>query len=74
MFYVYILRSLKDGSFYIGHTSDLANRVARHNAGYNRFTRSHRPFELIYSESYNTRSEAIAREKQFKSYKGGAAF
>ena len=74
MFYVYILKSLKDESFYIGYTADLDDRLRRHNKGDSRYTRNHRPFELIHTESYDSRSEAIRREKQIKSYKGGAAF
>ena len=74
VFFVYILKSLKDGRFYIGYTADLENRIARHNNGKNPSTKYRRPFELIYHEVYNTRQEAMAREKMIKSYKGGVAF
>ena len=72
--YVYILRSLKDGKYYIGETTDLAARLAYHNAGKQRSTRYRVPFELIYSEVLTDRTEALKREKQIKSYKGGQAF
>ena len=49
-------------------------RVARHNSGGNVSTKHRRPFELIYSEKYNTKVEAIARELKIKSYKGGGEF
>lgn len=74
MFYVYILKSLKDEKFYIGSTGDLEKRIKRHNAGKNIATCHRRPFEFIHSEIYNTRAEALQRERQIKSYKGGRAF
>ena len=73
-YYVYILRSLKDGKFYIGSTSHLKTRLSFHNAGLQRSTKSRIPFELIYSEEYGSKSEALKIEKQIKSYKGGEAF
>lgn len=48
-------------------TSDLEERIGRHNAGRERTTRAYRPFELIYSEEQPTREEARKREKYFKS-------
>jgi putative endonuclease len=72
--YVYILQSLKDGRYYIGETSDVSARLSFHNAGLQRSTRNRRPFKLILVEEYNTREEALVREKQIKSWKGGEAF
>ena len=74
MFYVYILRSLKDEKYYIGSTSNVESRLAYHNFGKQRSTKNRIPFELVYFESYPTKSEALKREKQIKSYKGGVAF
>ena len=82
-YYVYILRSLKNGRFYIGHTSDLNKRIDRHNSGgsiYTRnssiYTRNIRPLRLVKYEIYDSRSSAMAREKKIKikSYKGGDEF
>ena len=73
-YWVYILRSLKNGRFYIGHTGNLEKRLARHNSGGNIYTRNIRPLELVHSEIYNSRGEAMEREKQIKSYKGGEEF
>ncbi len=70
MFYVYILQSLKDGQFYTGHTVDLNQRLKMHNSGQVHSTRNRRPFELIYSEKFASRNEAIKREKYLKSLKG----
>ena len=74
MWYVYVLKSQKDGKFYIGSTGNIERRILQHNRGSNVSTRHRRPFELVYSEAYNTEQEAVRREKQIKSYKGGSAF
>jgi len=71
--YVYILRSLKDGGYYIGYTSDLEKRLRFHNRGLQRSTRHRRPFELVYFEEHTSKRDAIKREKELKSYKGGEA-
>ena len=69
MFYVYILESQKDNSFYIGQTSDLEKRIITHNKGLSRYTSRKLPWILVYSESYPTRKEAILREKFLKKQK-----
>ncbi|RYD98252.1 MAG: GIY-YIG nuclease family protein [Sphingobacteriales bacterium] len=58
----------------MGSTSDVAARLAFHNAGRQRSTRHRTPFVLDYSEQLNTKEDALIREKQIKSYKGGNAF
>ena len=67
MYFVYVLQSLKDRNLYIGMTSDLENRIKRHNAGYEKVTKTRVPFKLIHSEQFDTREEARKREKYFKS-------
>ena len=74
MFYVYVLKSLKDYKYYIGQTKKLKERINKHNNGLVDSTRRRRPFILIYKESYSSRNEAYKREPQLKSYKGGEAF
>ena len=74
MYYVYVLRSEKDGKFYIGSTSDVNARLDNHNSGKQRSTRHRIPFKIVYTEKYVDKSDAIKREKQIKSYKGGEAF
>ncbi|MBI5079374.1 GIY-YIG nuclease family protein [Candidatus Wolfebacteria bacterium] len=74
MFYTYILKSLKNGKFYIGYTGNLLKRLERHNAGYANYTKNRGPFKMVYSETFATRIEAIKREKQIKNYKGGDEF
>jgi putative endonuclease len=68
-YYVYILRSDKDGSFYIGHAADLDERIQRHNLGKSSYTKVRMPWKLIYHEVFTTRSEAMKREKEIKRMK-----
>ena len=68
--FVYILQSQKDGKRYFGCTKNFADRLARHEKGYVRTTRGRGPFSLIHVERFETRAEAFAREKFFKSWSG----
>lgn len=74
MYSVYILRSIKDDSYYIGYSSDFKNRLLAHNVGKIISIRRKAPFVVIHLESYATRGEAMKRESMIKSYKGGNAF
>jgi len=65
-FYVYILQSLKDGSYYVGSTNNLEDRVERHNEGRSLYTKGKRPWKLVYSERYEDRPSAVNRENQIK--------
>ena len=68
-FYVYVLQSLKDFSFYIGQCDDLDKRMSKHFDGFSKYTASKRPLRLVYFEVLNSRSEAIKREKAIKNQK-----
>ncbi|MCK4791133.1 MAG: GIY-YIG nuclease family protein [Desulfobacteraceae bacterium] len=70
MWYVYVLQSQKNERLYIGSTNNLERRVAEHNSGKSRYTRSTRPFELVYQEDYEERIEARRRELFLKTGKG----
>ena len=72
MFTVYVLLSKKDNKRYIGCSSNLDRRLAEHNSGLVKSTKNRRPLKLIYSEEYDQKSEALRREKFFKSGKGRA--
>ncbi len=65
-FFVYIIQSKKDFSFYIGQTSDLDSRLNKHNEGLSKYTSSKIPWKLVYFEMYSTRAEAIKREQEIK--------
>ena len=69
-YFVYILRSLKDGLFYIGYSDNLKQRVYDHNMGKNVSTKNRRPLELIFYEAYRDKADALRREAYFKSTKG----
>ncbi|MBA3724489.1 MAG: GIY-YIG nuclease family protein [Candidatus Levybacteria bacterium] len=69
MFFTYILQSQKDSSYYIGSTKNLDTRIIKHNNGYSRYTKSKRPWKLVYKEEYDTLSKAKTREYNLKSMK-----
>lgn len=67
-FWVYILRCA-DGAYYTGHTDNLEKRIAEHQAGeLEGYTHHRRPVTLIYSETFTTREEALASERQIKGW------
>lgn len=66
MFYMYVLKSGKDGNMYIGSTNNLRRRFKEHNAGEVLSTRARLPLSLIYYEAYSLEEEARNREKQLK--------
>ncbi len=70
MFYAYVLASQKKDIFYYGSTAHIELRLQQHNDGLVTFTSKFRPWKLIYFEVFSTRSEAMKREKIFKSGKG----
>ena len=55
MFIVYILKSKQSGNYYIGHTSDIINRLEQHNAGKGKSTRNKGPWKLVYKEEFETK-------------------
>ena len=71
-YFVYILQSERDGSFYVGHTADLEERINRHNQGRSLYTRGRLPWRLIYQEVFDSRSDAMKREQEIKSKKDRA--
>ncbi|MBD3224767.1 MAG: GIY-YIG nuclease family protein [Caldithrix sp.] len=70
MYYTYILKSLKDQGYYYGSTFDLQTRINSHNAGKVKSTKSRRPLKLHYYETFQTKRDAIQRERFFKSIDG----
>jgi len=65
--YLYILKSLKDGSLYIGYTTDLKKRFKQHNDGRNAATKPFRPYKLIFYEAFLNSKDAKNREVYLKS-------
>ena len=69
MFYVYILYSPSRDKYYVGYTSNVQERIIEHNSGATNYTRSGKPWNLVYKEEYALKSEAIKRENEIKSKK-----
>lgn len=67
-FFVYILKCA-DGTYYTGHSDDLERRLAQHQSGqFEGYTHDRRPLELMWSEYFPTRIEALEREAQIKDW------
>jgi len=71
MYYVYILRCA-NSNLYVGSTHNLQARLKAHNAGRGAaYTFKHRPVHLVYSEKYQSKVEALNRERQVKHWSRG---
>ena len=75
MFYTYVLQSKTTGKIYIGYTGNLKRRLQSHNqelptkkGSYTKINKG--PWEIVYKEEFQTKKEAIRREKQLKTAKG----
>ncbi len=69
-YYVYVLKSKRDGRIYKGFTTRLQERIKEHNNGKTKSTKGYRPWELVYYEIFFNEKEAIEREKYFKTGSG----
>jgi putative endonuclease len=67
--HLYILQSEKDGTYYVGSTSNLEDRLKRHFSGRSKYTRSRQPWKLVYTEEFETKIEAQRREREIKKWK-----
>ena len=67
---VYILASQRNGTLYVGVTSDLAARVRQHKEGtFEGFTKAYGVHRLVYAETHDRLTDAIVREKQIKKWR-----
>ncbi len=73
MYHVYVLKSMINNRYYVGSTSNIEERVQRHNAGRVRSTKPFIPWELIYSEPFTSLKTANRREFQIKAWKSREA-
>ncbi|PKM81474.1 MAG: hypothetical protein CVU89_09495 [Firmicutes bacterium HGW-Firmicutes-14] len=65
-YFTYMIKC-RDGRLYTGYTNDLEGRIRKHNSGRGaKFTRGRGPVELVYSEDFPSKEEAMAREAQIK--------
>ena len=72
MYYVYVLYSLKDHRLYKGFTSNIHNRLLKHNSGGSKSTSRRKPFVLVHIELFEDKSIALKRENYLKSKEGGS--
>jgi putative endonuclease len=68
--YVYILSSIRNNRFYVGHTNNLPRRLREHRTGRTASLKGWGPYKLAYYEKFATREEALSRERYFKSGAG----
>ncbi len=68
IYYVYILQSDQDDTYYKGFTENIEKRIVQHNNGESRYTSRKMPWRLVYLEEFQTKREALIREKQMKRY------
>jgi len=69
MHYVYVIQAGTNGSYYVGSTRDVNERLKKHNEGRSPYTKSKGNWKLVYVEKYKTSGEAMAREKEIKGKK-----
>jgi putative endonuclease len=69
MYTLYIIYSEKLNKYYIGYSSDVDERLRKHNNASKGFTNAGRPWILVYTENYDSKQDAAAREKQLKNWK-----
>jgi putative endonuclease len=69
-YFVYVLESEIDGRLYKGQTRDINKRILEHNSGKTKSTKGYKPWKLVYFEKFETRDEAVLREKFFKTGSG----
>src|SRR5436190_11232139 len=69
MYFVYILYSASKNKFYVGQTDSIGNRLKSHSAGMSPYTSTADDWNLVYYEEFQTRTEAIRREKEIKKKK-----
>jgi putative endonuclease len=64
--YVYILKSIKNNSYYLGSTSDISRRLMEHNQGKTTYTKNLMPWKLVFYKKYDTLVQARQVEYKLK--------
>ena len=65
-YYVYLIQSIKDSTYYIGYSDNLNQRLKEHNQGKTKSIKHKVPFKLIYFEGYLNKTTARKREIRLK--------
>jgi len=66
MYYVYVLKSKRDGRLHVGHTGNLQRSINLHNGGRVLATRERIPFEIVYYEACTDKRDALKREQYLR--------
>jgi putative endonuclease len=69
MFYIYIIYSKTADKYYVGQTENIEQRLISHSSGISKYTSISTDWILVYSESFETRSQAVIRENEIKKKK-----
>ncbi len=69
MYTVYIIYSVKINKFYIGFSSNVFERLLKHNRSNKGFSSTGKPWSIVYTEAFKDKKSAMAREKQIKNWK-----
>ena len=68
-YFVYILYSKRLNKYYIGSTSNIEERLRKHNRGHKGFTSAGQPWIIVYHEIFSNKTDALLRETQLKGWK-----
>jgi len=68
MHWIYIIKSKRSGSLYIGSTPDLKKRLTEHNSGKSKTTAKYIPWVLVYTKGYSLKKDVITRERKLKAF------
>jgi len=75
MWDVYIIQSILKGRLYIGYSQNAYFRLEQyHNQGLCKSTKAYFPYKIVRIEKYNSKTDALKREKELKRMKGSTAF
>ena len=67
MWYVYVIKSLKNERLYVGSTNDIKRRLKEHNDGVGgKYTKDNRPFKWVFYEAFLNKKDAMKDELFFK--------
>jgi putative endonuclease len=69
MFVVYIIFSISLDRYYVGHTANINDRLKRHNSGRSKSTKAGAPWQLMHTETFETKTKAYQRELEIKAKK-----
>jgi len=69
MYFVYILFSETINKFYVGHTSNLSERLRKHNSNHKGFTGNANDWKIMYQEIFESKNDASKREREIKGWK-----